>query len=871
MRSASRDVEEPLKPTRRSARQASVESARDGIDFSAGEALRASRKLKEATAGESGAQTHHLELPVLTQLAPDLTIVEELHTQTTDEEAPKTQLQPSVEPTAPRRSLGAVSEMSGTTAISSFTFVEGEALNDRFILRHLPKLHDEAVELLNHLTPENSELPDLYGRIREMQIADSDFVSDYEDFDHHLSTRLAHYRGETQQYIHIRAVHAALFGENRDSAAAETGLDLLLYQANLAIFAKDMIKTHRNDKNMVDMLRVLDNLFPALFLPALVSGVDAAPSIAGDSALLQETFDLALELRTQLAIMHLLQGSASQAFNPVTALKGLFYDSNPDNPNEPASVRGWNVFALGGDDAALPTAFSEKVGIRVTTIIQYLVDDEALEERGNSGDMEWLRDFPWEATILRLLAWVRDRNTELEAAMRHFDGAVGISERVKAERQHPTAVAEADLPIQRRSPRKSRTSFGRTRRRSSKKFDPNAAIDTEVIKLIAIKRQADANPSEDASGQGQIEEPHAESHQAEDQAIEHEPMTGTFSRGNVAPRNQQEDAHIQMTEGSGEGERIDVVDDPIDASIDQRLGSSRAAMVVDAARPTPDMGFRPPSEAPGSTQLPPISAPSGSPQAPSSSRPPQSTNDFVNLLKARPRDKENHATSLFDRQANAQRFEFGDGFDASEPTPGPSTRQTAVSALNKGKEPLRASPRKRRLSEVIHDDYEEDNFDRAPRSANVERQRARAPKRVRTETYPTEPTSHQPRPQSSFRDIDEYLPPENNEPSEDEAPDMTEEAPPRSTYQDQVALARANTAMTATRRQRRAKKQWSVEEEDALIQYMAEYPRQYSNILKLDKAGNAVFFDDENGGLVERRTQVDLKDKARVMAKNMIK
>jgi hypothetical protein len=100
---------------------------------------------------------------------------------------------------------------------------------------------------------------------------------------------------------------------------------------------------------------------------------------------------------------------------------------------------------------------------------------------------------------------------------------------------------------------------------------------------------------------------------------------------------------------------------------------------------------------------------------------------------------------------------------------------------------------------------------------------------------------------------------------------MTQEAPPRSTYQDQVALARANTLFIPNRNPRRVKKPWTFEEENALAEYMAEYPKRYSTILKVDKQGDAIFYDDENGELVERRTQVDLKDKARVMAKNMIK
>ena len=57
MRSASRDFEEPVKPTRRSTRQASVESVRAGNEYSEKEAFGAKRKLKQTIGGESDAPT----------------------------------------------------------------------------------------------------------------------------------------------------------------------------------------------------------------------------------------------------------------------------------------------------------------------------------------------------------------------------------------------------------------------------------------------------------------------------------------------------------------------------------------------------------------------------------------------------------------------------------------------------------------------------------------------------------------------------------------------------------------------------------------------------------------------------------------------
>jgi hypothetical protein len=139
-------------------------------------------------------------------------------------------------------------------------------------------------------------------------------------------------------------------------------------------------------------------------------------------------------------------------------------------------------------------------------------------------------------------------------------------------------------------------------------------------------------------------------------------------------------------------------------------------------------------------------------------------------------------------------------------------------------------------------------------------------KKVRIDpTSSAAPTSHQP---PSRRELDDdYRPTPNQEESvsETEAPDMTEEAPP-STYQAQRQLAMQNRNMpTATqgRNERKPRTDWTSEAEDAFAEYMALFPAKYSTILKYDA--------EEGYNVLQDRSQVNLKDKARTMATNMIK
>ncbi|KAJ4350518.1 uncharacterized protein N0V89_009139 [Didymosphaeria variabile] len=701
-------------------------------------------------------------------------------------------------------------------------------------------------DFLDHLVPAHGGIRDDNRRIEQVHDSTSDFFADYNDFDRQLSTHLIHYRGNHQQYVHIRAVHAALFGANCDATAAQTGLDLVLYQANLIVFAKDMMPLDVDDKTTVGALRKLDSSFPSLFLPALILGTKGSESITGDSALLQESFELALELRTQLAISSLSHGITDESFDPDAALEEVFFNPDSESAHQLGVVRGWDTFALGGDESALPEAFVQRVVARMTAIREFFTTGDTSQGQEESVNLEDLSAaFPWAALILRLVSWVRARNEELVAAIQEQGGAHGILERVKAERERSIVDPETGRIGSRSSPRKNRSSFGRNRRRSSGKFDPNAEVDTEVLSRL-IAREGGARPH--SLGGVAPQELHAE---------QEEPVAAGDDQGIGSPQQDDDDSHTHQ-----DGEQ-DATRGAVEQAFEGELVKTvvtRPVEQLDLSRPVQDSIKD--SEIPDSSRQP----------LPESSRPPQSTNDFVSLLKETcASNKENRGMSLFERQANAQRVEFGDGFDDSQPPPGPSRSEPSGDPSRKGKEPQRSSPKKRKAAEMSDDDNGDDAFETVPRNANVQRQRANAPKRVRTDpsSYGA-PTSHQPRPRygDDFRPIEDFQQPENEDPSEPEAPDMTEEVPPKSTFDDIKALARANTIY----KPRRAKKMWTTAEEEALISYMSDCPRQYARILAIDKESPRKYFHAlENGQWIAQRSQIDLKDKARVMAKNMIK
>jgi hypothetical protein len=162
---------------------------------------------------------------------------------------------------------------------------------------------------------------------------------------------------------------------------------------------------------------------------------------------------------------------------------------------------------------------------------------------------------------------------------------------------------------------------------------------------------------------------------------------------------------------------------------------------------------------------------------------------------------------------------------------------------------------------------EDDAFETDDRTARVQERRQKAPvtKKVRIDPASSAaPPSHQPPPQQDVEDEDVSGPAQDESISENEAPDMTEEAPP-STYQAQHRLAKQNIAMPplAKRTERKPRTDWSSREENAFAEYMAMYPAKYAAILRHDL--------EQGYKVLQERTQVNLKDKARTMAINMIK
>lgn len=827
LRSQSRDVEpmpELQKPTRRSQRQASVTSV---LSDSEQEGFK-SRKSRRRNAKDA---------------ALDLTVVEEVDTEIAFDDAPATpqriDLPLPLEQQA-FRSPGAISEMSGTTAISSFSMIEAEFLEPKYMLKHMRKLCDVANEFLEHLAPQDGSISDDHNNIQEMLKPGSVYAEEFHDFDDELKLHVKHFKGNENSFINVRAVHRALFGTYNDAGALQSGMNPVLYMANILVFAKQMISSSRNDKGVFDRLRQLDNLFPSQFMRSLATS--SLNVMAGDSALLKETFTVALEIRTQLAIISLERSASESDFEPYEALQGIFL--RPEAFQETDGIlRGWSVAALGGEETNLSQEIQEKIAERFNELRAFLPTDPQSLENGDAVDLEGLNSaFQWEAAILNFLHWVRLRQRELGAAIEAAGGSSAILSNVKQAIALPQpAPEEARLTTAPRdSPRKKRASFARQRRRSSRKFDPNAPIDLRAIEALKARER--------------------------DSGVHFDPKDP-----------QPGDVFIEVAE---EDDVQQVVEKPVqvEAALDNvPVERESSEQLEELQRDT----WEPQGDATlvaGEDEFENV-------EAPSRHSPPKSTQELLAALKSVPTGKENCKAARFvDRQPNAVRVDFGEGFDSSQATPGPSTQ-----VLDKGKQradPPPSASRKRAREESDQDD-DDDGFETTDRTAQAQSRRQKAPvsKRIRVNPPSSAPAppSHQPTrvaPSEEYGDEVLRIPqrrrpspstaPEPREAStatpepEPAAPEMTEPLPPPSTYATQHALALQNSAIGGAGKARQPRRTWTDAQEDAFIAYMELLGPSYAKIQKYDQGL-------EGYGLLDEFSQVNFKDKARTMAINMIK
>ena len=317
------------------------------------------------------------------------------------------------------KSTGRVSGFSGTTVRTSGS---GQDLSREIVeemIYNLDDLSDASDKILRQLL-----LPD-----SPSETSFLDHMARFSDSKARETKQLDRYSSTFQEYRNIYG--DALFVDVPTTVRNTIGLpkqeilqprpwrpDTVFYKANLTTFVKILV-SQIND-NVDGTFEAIDRDFPRPFVQQFVDKTKLNDTADG-SALLRETFDLAVEIRTRSFIESAKRLIDVPKFDPDSFLQQVFLK---DGEN----FNGWDVSGMRSQDILKTPELGDTIIARLNLLRQTFSETESPYI-----DLDVLdRDFPVGPLLARLGQWSQLRLDEIESQMKRLKGARGIADAVQS-------------------------------------------------------------------------------------------------------------------------------------------------------------------------------------------------------------------------------------------------------------------------------------------------------------------------------------------------------------------------------------------------------------------------------------------------------
>jgi len=231
-------------------------------------------------------------------------------------------------------------------------------------------------------------------------------------------------------FIEIPIVLRKLLGSN-DPGEGNFRPDAVLHAANLATLLKYLPRTRSDGTNLdpVVFFQATDTNFPMSFVSEFDDRVQF-----GSSRLLQESFSLALGIRTQYAIVQMMQNEVNPDFDPDSTLRQIFLVSEADDDDmnpDVKSIEGMQA-VLGPEERTAQTLEIQKLFQKIRSTFKpadqatkpgFYVDFDKLEEL-----------FPWNQFYFDVVQYSRLRLAEIN---RSINAQGGVKSLVKSLKEAP--------------------------------------------------------------------------------------------------------------------------------------------------------------------------------------------------------------------------------------------------------------------------------------------------------------------------------------------------------------------------------------------------------------------------------------------------
>lgn len=318
--------------------------------------------------------------------------------------------------------------MSGTTILPSEPETD---LDPDMMIETLPSLEREAKGVLNILVPTSADPVSIVNTAKKLRDPQNPQRKRLKRFMSNLDAE-AQYFGH-QTYIdtkHVKQLLVAALAKKAVGTSRDWSPDTILYKANCARFALDVLLADASNAQKTDAqkkaIKDLEGRFPSPFM----NGLDKRHNGHGRSSLEKDTFDLALEIRTQSLLTRLEMHQHDSKFDPEAIVNGVFFDDvmvdeEDSYQDVQAPLRGFAIGPFEDENGRLPERFTEAVHDRINEIRVTLAeedDDVAAMIRGLQGI------YRWQKFVLRVAQWVRKRDDEINRELESQPNAEDIRE-----------------------------------------------------------------------------------------------------------------------------------------------------------------------------------------------------------------------------------------------------------------------------------------------------------------------------------------------------------------------------------------------------------------------------------------------------------
>ncbi|KAJ5797924.1 uncharacterized protein N7503_007220 [Penicillium pulvis] len=206
-----------------------------------------------------------------------------------------------------------------------------------------------------------------------------------------------------------------------------------LHSANCARLAFEVLLSTADSESAKQVVESLNSQFPAPFLDHFTKGRESNP--IGSSTAEKAAWELALEIRTQYFIMEFERRQTEKGFEPNQLLRSIFYDESRHEGGELDSrwLRGFDLVAAFKDEnECLPDRYHDTVLDRIGELELDLFDDDG------APNAKGLRAaFSWQRFSVRTARFLHARDKEIRRDLKvqaNFDDVHDLLERkIKGE------------------------------------------------------------------------------------------------------------------------------------------------------------------------------------------------------------------------------------------------------------------------------------------------------------------------------------------------------------------------------------------------------------------------------------------------------